>query len=48
MVIMECYYLSEPVNENDTPVRGYHQRMSMKWQERGMFDSAEQRHLLPS
>ena len=39
---MECYCLSKPVDENDRPVRGYHQRTFKKWQERGMFDSMEQ------
>ena len=40
---MECYYLSKPVDENDRLVRGYRQLMFKKWQERGMFDSTEQR-----
>ena len=43
VVIMECCYLSKPADENDRPIRGYRQRMFMKWQERGIFDSTEQR-----
>ena len=42
VVIMECYYLSKPVEENDRPIRGYRQRMFKKWQDRGMFDSTKQ------
>ena len=43
IVVMECYYLSRPLNENGVPIRGYRQRMYMKWIERGLFDSTEQR-----
>ena len=43
VVIIECYYLSKPVDENDRPIRGYRQRMFKKWQERAMFDPTEQR-----
>ena len=43
VVIMECYFLSKPVDENGVPVRGYRQRMQRQWQERGMFQLTEQR-----
>ena len=43
VVIMECYFLSKPVDENGVPVRGYRKRMHRQWQERGMFQLTEQR-----
>ena len=33
IVITVCYYLSRPSNENGVPIRGYRQRMYMKWME---------------
>ena len=39
---MECYFLSNPVDENDKPVRGYGQRMHMIWNEREMLKCSEQ------
>ena len=35
IAVMECYYLSKPVDENGRPVRGYRQRMHAVWKERG-------------
>ena len=43
IAVMECYYLSKPVNENGRPVRGYRQRMHAVWKERGLQKITEQR-----
>ena len=43
IAVMECYYLSNPMDENDKPVRGYRQRMHRIWNEREMFKCSEQR-----
>ena len=43
VAVMECYYLSNPVNESDKPLRGYRQRMHMIWNEREMLKCSEQR-----
>ena len=40
--VMECYYLSNPVDENDRPIRGYRQRMHRHWRDKGMFEIKEQ------
>ena len=40
---MECYFRSNPVNENGRPVRGYRQRLHREWKERGLFEATEQR-----
>ena len=42
VTVMECYYLSNPVDENDRPIRGYRQRMHRVWREKGMFEIKEQ------
>ena len=42
-VVMECFYRSKPYDENGKPLRGYRQRMFREWEERGMFESTEQR-----
>ena len=42
-VVMECFYRSNPFNEEGRPIRGYRQRMFREWRARGMFDSTEQR-----
>ena len=42
-VVMECFYRSNPFNEEGRPIRGYRQRMFREWRVRGMFDSTEQR-----
>ena len=31
IAVMECYYLSKPVDESGSPVRGYRQRMHAVW-----------------
>ena len=43
VIVMECYYLSKPVNEEGKPVRGYRRRMHGIWKERGLFNVTEQR-----
>jgi len=40
--VMECYYLSNPVDESGKPVRGYRRRMHNIWKERGLIDISEQ------
>ena len=42
-VVMECYYLSKPVDENGRPVRGYRRRFYNFWRERDIFPVSEQR-----
>ena len=42
-VVMECFYRSNPFNEEGRPIRGCRQRMFREWRARGMFDSTEQR-----
>ena len=42
-VVMECFYKSNPFNEEGRPIRGYRQRRFREWRVRGMFDSTEQR-----
>jgi len=39
---MECYFLSNPLDKNGRPVRGYRQRMHRLWKDSGMFDIREQ------
>ena len=44
IVVMECYYRSNPINENGVPLKGYRQRTYREWLERGPFgDATEQR-----
>ena len=43
IAVMECYYLSKPVDESGRPVRGYTQRMHALWKERGLPKITEQR-----
>ena len=43
MVVMECYFRSNPVDENGIPLRGYRQRLLREWNERGLFPTTEQR-----
>ena len=43
IAVMECYYLSNPVDDNGKPVRGYRQRMHSFWKERQSFNITEQR-----
>ena len=43
-MVMECYYRSNPINENGVPLKGYRQRTYREWLERGPFgDATEQR-----
>ena len=41
--VLECYYLSKPVDESGRAVRGYRQRMHAVWKERGLPKITEQR-----
>ena len=43
IAVMECYYLSNPMDENNKPVKGYRQRMHRIWNEREIFKCSEQR-----
>ena len=43
IAVMECYYLSNPMDENNKPVKGYRQRMHRIWNERETFKCSEQR-----
>ena len=43
IAVMECYYLSKPVDESGRPVRGYRQRMHAVCKERGLPKITEQR-----
>ena len=41
---MECYYRSNPIDENGVPLKGYRQKMYTEWLEREPFgDATEQR-----
>ena len=37
IVVMECCYRSNLIDENGAPLKGYRQRMYRKWLERGSF-----------
>ncbi|XP_063599202.1 uncharacterized protein LOC134775604 [Penaeus indicus] len=43
IAVMECYFLSNPVDENGKPSRGYRRRMHNIWNERQSFNITEQR-----
>ena len=44
ILVLECHYRSNPIDENGVPLKGYRQRMHMEWLERGPFgDVTEQR-----
>ena len=43
IAVMECYYLSKPVDESSRPLRRYRQRMHAVWKERGLKKITEQR-----
>ena len=43
IAVTEYYYLSNPVNDNSKPVRGYRRRMHSLWKERQSFNITEQR-----
>ena len=43
VVVTEYHYLSNPVDENDKPVRRYRQRMYRLWNEGEMLKCTEQR-----
>lgn len=45
VAVMECYFLSEPVDESGKPIRGYRRRMHKinTWKERQGFNITEQR-----
>ena len=40
IAVIECYYLSKPVDENNKPVRGY-RRMYNIWDEKRLFTCNE-------
>ena len=43
-MVMECYYRSNPIDENAVPLKGYRQKMYREKLERGSLgDTAEQR-----
>ena len=43
VAVMECYFLSKPIDENGRPVRGYGRRMHNIWKERELPTVIEQR-----
>ena len=43
IAVMECHYLSNPVDQSGRPVREYRQRMHAVWKERGLQKVTEQR-----
>ena len=43
IAVMECYYRSNPVDENGKSLRGYRRRMFNIWKERGIIELTEQR-----
>ena len=40
IVVMECYYRSNPIDDNGVPLKGYKQRMYRKWLEQGASGNA--------
>ena len=40
IVVMECYYRSNPIDDNGVPLKGYKQRMYRKWLEQGASRNA--------
>ena len=45
IVVMECYYKSNPIDENSVPLKGYRERMYKEWLERGPFDNATEQRI---
>lgn len=43
IAVMECYYMSCPVDKGGKPIRGYRKRMHNAWKERGLMNITEQR-----
>ena len=43
LAVMECYFLSNPTDENGKPIRGYRKRMHNIWKERNLPIVTEQR-----
>ena len=43
IAVMECYFLSNPADENDKPIRGYRRRMHSIWNQRQGLHVTEQR-----
>ena len=43
IAVMECYFLSKPVDDVGKPIRGYRRRMHKVWNERQTFKVTEQR-----
>ena len=43
VAVMECYFLSKPVDEEGKPFRGYRKRMHVIWKERHQMIVIEQR-----
>ena len=43
IAVIECYYLSKPVDESGRPVIAYRQRMHAVWKERGLPKITKQR-----
>ena len=42
-VVIECFYRSNPFDEEGKPARGCRWRMFREWRVRGLFESTEQR-----
>ena len=40
IVVMECYYRSNPIDDNGVPLKRYKQRMYRKWLEQGASGNA--------
>ena len=43
LAVMECYFLSNPKDENGKPIQGYRKRMHNIWKERNLPIVTEQR-----
>ena len=39
MVVMECYFWSNPVEENGIPLKGYRRRLLREWNERAISNN---------
>ena len=45
IVVMECFYRSNPFDENGVPLKGYRQKMYREWFERGPFGDATKQQI---
>ena len=42
MIVIECFFRSNPFDDNGKPIRGYKQQMIQEWKEHGVFEITKQ------